>query len=285
MKNLLAILHDTDQVESYVKYLKGMGENLSADVHLLYIESPSDYPVVAPDITGVVTAKMQLSMKRRIRKASEKLGKLVRETNVRADRGITMDFSTVIGETLTVLDDYISAGSDCMVVLKNDGDSSLWDLTDKDMKVIRHVKCPVWLIPVDTEFKFYDEIVYATDYNEEDLTTMQKLVRLTSRFSPNITALHVNTDDGFMARVERAGFQEMIRKKTSYDRIKVKVLQESDTNDMGLLVNDFSTLVRAKLIVVLKENKHFLERIFNPDTSRKIIRQAIIPVLVFHEPE
>jgi nucleotide-binding universal stress UspA family protein len=285
MKNLLAILRDTDQAESYVKYLKEMGQNLSADVHLLYIENRSDYPLVAPDVTGVVTAKMQLSMKRRIRQASEKLGKLVRETNASADRGIIMDFSTEIGETLTVLDDYISARSDCMVVLKNQEDSSLWDWTDNDMKVIRHVKCPVWLIPGDTDFQTYDEIVYATDYHEEDLTTMQKLVRLTSRFSPNITALHITTDDGFMTRVERAGFQEMIRGKTSYDRIKVKVLQESASNDMGLLVNDFSTLVGAKLIVVLKENKHFLERIFNPDTSRKIIRQAKIPVLVFHEPE
>ena len=266
-----------------MKYLLGMGENLSMDVHLLYIENPADYYLGAPDITGLTAASMQVRLKRQTREAAEDLDRLIRELNKQGGRGIKLDFSCEIGDTPAVLDKYITDIHDCMIVLKNEGNSSLWDRTDYDIRVIRHVDCPVWIIPDDAEFQEFDEIVYATDYHEEDLSTMQKLIRLTSRFSPNITALHVNTDNGFMERVERTGFQEMIRGKTSYDRISVKVLQERGPHDMGLLVNDFSTLVDAKLIVILKENKHFLDRIFNPDTSRRIIRQANIPVLVFHE--
>jgi nucleotide-binding universal stress UspA family protein len=224
-------------------------------------------------------------LKQRARQATELLERLSHEMNARASNGIRMEFSIETGDTIAVLDEYISDKNNCMVVLNNEGDGSLWDRTDYDMKVIRQVDCPVWIIPGDSEFLSFDEIIYATDYHEEDLHTMQKLVRLTSRFSPNITALHINTDESFMNRLEQAGFQEMIREKIAHEGITVKVLPERDQHDMGLLVNDFSTLVGAQLIVVLKENKHFLERIFNPDASRKIIRQASIPVLVYHEPK
>ncbi len=283
MKNLLAIVRNLNQMESHLKFLKSMGNNLTAKVHLLYVENPADYYLGAPNITGVATATAQMSLKRRTQKAIENLGHLVGKTNNGADDGTTIEFSSEIGETIEVLEKHNSEMSEDMIVLKSDGNGSLWDRSDYEMRIIRHFDCPVWIIPEDTEFQPIDEIVYATDYHKEDLQTMLKLIRLTSKFSPNITALHVNTDDDFMARVEQSGFQEMIREKTSYDRIRVKVLQEKESHDMGLLINDFSTLVGAKLIVVLKENKHFLERIFNPDTSRRIIRQASIPVLVYHE--
>jgi nucleotide-binding universal stress UspA family protein len=284
MKNLLAIVRDPDHAESYLENLKQMGEKLPADVHLCYIEDPADYPLGAPDTTGVATANLELSLKDRTRRAKEKLAELVKEIDTRTNGGGAMDYITEIGDTLEVVKKITSGRNDSMIVLKNEGNSSLWERSDFDMKVIRGANCPVWIIPDETEFRPLDEIVYATDINKEDLPTLRKLISLTDRFTPNITALHINTDDTFMARVKQAGFQDMIREKTDCDRITVKLLDKKETDDLGLLVNDFATLVDAKLIVVLKENKLFLERIFNPDTSRKIIRQASIPVLVYHEP-
>jgi nucleotide-binding universal stress UspA family protein len=285
MKNLLAIVRDPDHADSYVNYLKGMGENIPADVHLCYIENPADYTFGAPDSTGVATANLELSLGDRTRKAEQKLARLVEEFDVRPKGGGAIQYSTEIGDTLEIVNEFASGRNDSMIVLKNEGNSSLWERSDYDMKVLRDANCPVWIIPDETVFRSFDEIVYATDFNKEDLPTLRKLIALTGRFTPNITALHVNTDDAFMARVKQAGFQDMVRKKTACDRITVKVLEKKETDDLGLLVNDFATLIDAKLIVVLKENKHFLERIFNPDTSRKIIRQASIPVLVYHEPQ
>jgi hypothetical protein len=285
MKNLCAVINDPDQVENYLNYLKEMGNSLSRNLHLLHIENPTEYHLRAPDITGVATVKLQMNLKQKTDLDIDNIDRLVRELNQGAGQKMRIDFSSQTGDILTILNRYISGLDDCMVVLRNRGKSSLWDPANHDIKVIQHIERPVWILPDDAEFQYYDEIVYATDYNQEDIPTMQKLIRLTRRFSPNITALHISTDDDFMARVARTGYQEMIREKTSYERISVKVLQEKEPYDMGLLVNDFSTLISAKLIVVLKENKHFLGRIFNPDSSLKIIRQAGIPVLVFHEPK
>jgi nucleotide-binding universal stress UspA family protein len=62
-------------------------------------------------------------------------------------------------------------------------------------------------------------------------------------------------------------------------------LNESSNNDTAELLNDYALLIKADLIVVLKENKSFFERIFKSDPAKKIIKKSMLPVLVFHEKE
>jgi nucleotide-binding universal stress UspA family protein len=51
------------------------------------------------------------------------------------------------------------------------------------------------------------------------------------------------------------------------------------------LINDYSSDIDANLVVMLKENRHFLERLFKPSSTKKLIKEAKLPVLVFHEKE
>jgi nucleotide-binding universal stress UspA family protein len=112
---------------------------------------------------------------------------------------------------------------------------------------------------------------------------LRKLIALTHHFSPRITAIHITENLDFEVRIQKAGFQEMLHRKTSYDQVSVKSLvEETNGEDIGQLINEYASLMEANLIVVLKENRHFFDRLFKSSATKKIVQQAKIPVLVYH---
>ncbi len=44
-------------------------------------------------------------------------------------------------------------------------------LSDLNFDIIRETGCPVWVIPKGLKYKSFTEIVYTSDYNEEDIPT------------------------------------------------------------------------------------------------------------------
>ena len=283
MNTILAVIKEPDHVKGFLTYLIRMAGDLGLNIHLLYVENPVNYPLGMPDTTGTASARLQLSMEKSAEDARQAIIKAVRSLAADTPEGVSIRTSAEIGVTGLFIDKYLNSNGDSMLVLESQENESLWKQDSINMEIIRKAGCPVWIIPSGTIYQSFDEIVYATDYHEEDLTTFRNLLDLTRKFSPRITALHITDNPDFEARIKMSGFHESIREKTSYDKINVTLLNEKEDEDFGMLINDFASLVEARLIVVLKENRHFLERIFTPDLTKKIIRQAKIPVLVYHE--
>jgi len=283
MKKLLAIVQDPDNSKDFIKYLIHMAGGLDMKLHLLNIQSPMNYPLGVPSSTGQASAHLELSLKKRTEEAQHILDKLTRDISSGSSPKVSIETSSETGPTLSVIDQYMSEKQTSLIILKSDENGSLFSQNLSNMEIIRNFNCPVWIIPGNNEYQAFDEIVYATDYNEADVSTLRKLVGLLAGFSPNVTALHILDDLDFEAKIRRAGFKEMLRNQIGYEKLAVKSLDSKEDSDLGLLVNDFASLVNAKLIVVLKENKQFLERIFNQDNTKKIIREANIPVLIYHE--
>ena len=75
----------------------------------------------------------------------------------------------------------------------------------------------------------------------------------------------------------------MIKEKTGYANITIRSYIEPDGHEIPDIINEAASEMNADLIVALKENRHFLDRIFKASSTRKIIEHAKLPVLVYHE--
>jgi len=51
----------------------------------------------------------------------------------------------------------------------------------------------------------------------------------------------------------------------------------------GEFLNDFALENNADLIVLLKKNKNYLEKLFGSSFTKNVIRKTKIPVLIFKE--
>ena len=152
-----------------------------------------------------------------------------------------------------------------------------------NIEIIRKVSCPVWIVPEGITYKPFSEILYATDYHEEDLPNLKLLARFASRFPASITAVHVTGHDCFEEQVKGEGFANLLRKESGYEMISVKVLQETKGEPLVTALHNFALMMDADLIVFLRENRKAADRLLHGSRSEKIARETKLPVLIFNE--
>jgi nucleotide-binding universal stress UspA family protein len=280
MKTLIAIVNEPGDSKEFVQYVLNLAVDLQTNVHFLHVQDPAHYSFGTPGMTGDASVQVQVT---RQNMADDARKILARYVEAYAPEDVSVKISTEMGILKLIIEKLLSDNKIHMVILEGVESDGFWTSNSTHMDIIRNVKCPVWVIPKQSTYRAPREILYATDYKEEDLATLNKLIALTKHFSPKITAIHITENLDFEVRIQKAGFQEMLQTKTSYDQVCVKSLvEETGGEDIGQLVNNYASLIEANLIVVLKENRHFFDRLFNSSATKKIVQQAKIPVLVYH---
>lgn len=283
MKTLLAIINEPKESRDFIQYVAGMAADLKTNIHLLFVQNPINYAVGTTGATGPAINKVRQSLENMADTAKELLTEHIKDVKSKLSEDVVIDFSTQLGVTSILAQELVSDNKADMVVLEGQKKESTWIQTSSNMEIIKSADCPVFIVPNALVYKPFSKIIYATDYKEEDIVGLKKLITLTQHYSPVINVLHITNSVDFEEKVKKAGFLKILQKRTSYDHLLVKVLHENDSNDTAELLNDYASLIKADLIVVLKENKSFFERIFNSDPAGKIIKKSLFPVLVFHE--
>ncbi len=285
MKTLLAIVNDPNQSKEFLRYVAGMAINLSGEVKVLNIHTPPNYPYGMAGSAGVASVQVEGNLKEIVDVTNKNLKKYVDEVSKEISKPVFAGISAEIGTAATVIDELVSSNKADMVILEGQQNDSFWMQTSSNMDVIKTVECPVWIIPKGAIYRPFSEIVYATDYKEEDVTNLKKLINLFTHLMPNITALHITDSVDFEDQVKKAGFVEMLQSKTSYKQLTVKAVYQSKHDELIQLINDLAVKNNADLLVILKENKSFFERIFTSSHTKELLKTTQLPVLIFHEKE
>lgn len=168
-------------------------------------------------------------------------------------------------------------------MLQSNTEQNFWMQNSAIMEVVRNVPCPVYIIPPDARYNPLEKIIYATDYSEEDIPTLKSLIELAKPFDPEILALHISDDDEFDKKLKSEGFARMLGEKTGYNKVSVMMITEADGKDPVESLVKEAEKAKANLIVVLKENENFFERLFKSSFTAELINSTQLPVLVFHK--
>lgn len=285
MKTLLVLVRNPAASEWYIDYAVGLARDLHLKIHLFYVENPASHMLAGPRLSGAALEQLQHKLKEKALLARDSLTSQVNEMLQKREEQVVVEVSSTIGNQVSLINQMVEEDKAQMVMLASEGPGTSGFKHPFIDELSRNVNCPVWIIPENTRYRSIDSIIYATDYQEEDITTLKEVIDLTHFVSPEITALHITSNPDFELRIKNAGFQKVVKNKTGYDDLTVKALVERNGGGIPEMIGEFATQVRPKLIVVLKDNKQFFERIFNQSTSNKIIHDTGYPVLVYHSPE
>lgn len=283
MKKLLAIIDNPSNSKEFITYAANLANDLNVDLHLLHVQNPESYPLGSPEMATTMTVQVQKGLEELSEKAKTTMDQFIKEINNELSLNISIASSSEIGMTKFVVENLVSEGIIQMVVVDSKADESFWEQNTVNMDVIYDINVPVWVIPYGAKYQAYKKMVYATNYKQEDISTLKKLIKLTENYNPEIVALHITDTTDFEEKVKSTGFIDTVRSKTGYDKISIKALLERENDEVSQLINDYSKDIDSNLIVVLKKNRHFLERIFTPSATKKLIKEAKLPLLVFHE--
>ncbi len=285
MKTILSLITDIPTSDKHIIYTAKLARSIHANLLLLHVQNPDNYPLGTTGTTGPAVAQLQSNLDELANKAKENLNAKLNNLKGNIPDDLIINTSCEIGISTTIIEQYIKDGKVDMVAIESDRESGFWTPNASNMDIIRENKCPIWIIPEEVKFEPFNDIVYATDYKSEDVVNMKKLLDLANGHSPNITALHITDDVNFEENVKKAGFLDEVRNKTGNDRIDLKLIADDDDKSLHENIINYCDNIGANLIVLLKENRHFLDRVFKTSATKKVIKKSHIPVLVYHEKE
>jgi nucleotide-binding universal stress UspA family protein len=285
MKTLLVLVSHPEASGWYIKYAIGLARELHLKIHLYYVVNPAGQLIGTPHLTGEVAEQLQHNLKDKAIQARDSLTNQANSIIQKNDGQVVLEVSSIIGNEIAQINQMVKDGKAHMLMLARENEGNSGFKPHFVNEVSRNVNCPVWIIPENSRYQSIDSIIYATDYQEEDISTLKKLINLTHFVSPEITALHITGNPDFELRIKNAGFQKILQSKTGYDDLTVKALVEKNGGGIPEMISEFASQIQSKLIVVLKDNKQFFERVLNPDISNKIVQEAAYPVLVYHTAE
>ena len=282
MGSILTYLHNMKQAGNLVDYSVGLARDLKKEVDLLSTVNLKNFPLGIPIAEPPHHKYDEMNVGEIMKELNSEMRNEVIKVKRRIKNPPRINFFTERGVSYKVIQQYVNNNRyDFIVVSANTENEYL--INDRNMDIIKHNEPPVWVIPHNAEYQPVESIIFATDLEEDDIPTMKKVAELAEKSAAKISAVHVVDDQEKKSRIEKAGTSEDLIKKVGYDNIELVTLLREKDKRPDQVINEFAKRIGSTLIVVVKENKSFFEKLFRRSTTKDLIDVSDIPVLVFHE--
>ncbi len=283
MGTLAFLIDEIDKSKELIRFAALLGKDIKAKVHVLHIQYPHVYGTHGYMGLGSEAPPDAELLKKIADEVKKKVAVFVKDIEAGHSGIPSIEFMSDIGDASEIVKEKVENGVYDMVMLQGQAEQGFWTQNSVIMDVVHNVPCPVYIIPPDTEYQPLKKIIYATDYNEEDIPTLKSLIALAKPFNPEILALHISNDDKFEKKMKSEGFSEILNEKTGSNNISVKMIADEEGTDAVENLVGEAEKAKANLIVVLKENRNFFERLFKSSFTADLIKKVQLPVLVFHK--
>ena len=199
--------------------------------------------------------------------------------------GIKLEYEIFSGEPAMDVLDFAESYMPDVIVLgtKNIKDGKSKHLSKFISQVVEFAKIPVFIVPEQT--KYIDihkvlNIVYATDFDETDFSAIRKLMRIIKPFDMKIYCIHISEDaQNPWEQVKIEALERYFQ--NSYKNVNVECSIIIGTDIISRL-NKFSRNHDIGIISLTTHKRNILTRILNPSTTKLMMHNPDIPMLVFH---
>ncbi|MEA3443756.1 MAG: universal stress protein [Bacteroidota bacterium] len=148
--------------------------------------------------------------------------------------------------------------------------------------LLTSVNVPVLVIPRDVELTFSKsiKIAFVSRFEENELKSLNRLIRLVSVFNASLTILHVGSlhdEEKYIAQLS------LIQKQLSSFYKKHNVNFELINNvDWIEGIKNYSTQNNIDIISFTSKRRSFFSQFFNPGITKNLLFEYDKPLLVFH---
>lgn len=142
-------------------------------------------------------------------------------------------------------------------------------------EVIEKVNAPILCIPESATFNGFKNLVYASDYAEEDKVAIQDVISFATFFDSRISVLHINQDDGDN---QYKLYVEELKSFIQYS--KIDFVNKEFKGAVGSGINEYIQMEKADLLVVYKQHRNFVSSFFHKSLTKTLAFSTDKPLLV-----
>jgi nucleotide-binding universal stress UspA family protein len=147
-------------------------------------------------------------------------------------------------------------------------------------RAIESINVTVLAIPQNAVFKEPQKVLFATDFQFEDIDSIKKMVELVGMFKPRIEIAHISTTPFTYDENIMEWFMEVLEQRVPYPNMNYhNILKIKDNYSV---LNDYITDQKIDMVVMSTHNKNFIKKLFTGSLTKKMVYHTEIPLLAFH---
>jgi len=146
--------------------------------------------------------------------------------------------------------------------------------------LIRDLSIPVYAIPGLSGNKDLEQmnILYATDFNEQDHVSLNQLLGLMKPFDIRIDCIHIDVAQNPASEIRMNELNAFISEKYIGQDIHCYLIEDDDVYHG---IQEFATNNDINLLSFTFHKRRIFEKLFRPNLFKKILHEASIPILIF----
>jgi nucleotide-binding universal stress UspA family protein len=198
------------------------------------------------------------------------------DSHVKIQFEAKLNSSTIKGIVEAIIEDDAD-----LVVIGTKGQSKLKEVimgsTAKGL--VAKAPCPVLTIPENALFKEIKQIIYASDYDQNDIAALKRLADFAEVSNAEISVLHIFKNEP-VKDSETVTFQRLLTEQVKYAHLKYDTVVS--TNVAESLVTYLSDNKADLLVMFEKENMGIINMLFHRDMVKKFATHTTIPLMSYN---
>ena len=146
--------------------------------------------------------------------------------------------------------------------------------------IVSGLNVPVYAIPGACSPEDFNQvrILYATDFNERDHNSLERLLRIVEPFNKQVTCIHIDTEHNptKMERMEELNTQ--LKLEYAEHNIQCQLIEDED---MYHGIKDFASRNKVNLLSFTVHKRGIFEKLFKPNFFKRILQESNLPILLF----
>ncbi|MBN2732658.1 MAG: universal stress protein, partial [Balneolaceae bacterium] len=166
-----------------------------------------------------------------------------------------------------------------LIIVGTKGESSLKRILYGNVtsNVILESDIPVFTVPANSKKPYLDRFIFATDFRDGDLDSLQRTVDFARPFNAEIHVLHIEESNGIDSEIKFRGFCDLVQEKIDYENLMFKNIK-SERFSKG--ISEYLKDHPVSLLIITRYKKAFLKTLLWANTTQELTYHTTVPMLV-----
>ena len=275
MKTILCPVDFSASSFSAIEFAARLGDKLSASVELLHVITEKDFDAILSeeDVDKDFGEKIEL--------IRTKMEKLIQEIKNDISDNLKIHYTIKEGNLIPLI---IETENEMYIDLIVMGTKGVSDITEayfgsNTLQVIKESTCPVFCIPEGTSINDLKKLVYAYNYQKEDIYALKEVITLAINLNASVDVLHICTEE--IKEPDPGDMEPSQDIKSYFDSPDVNFIYKYFKGSVHDGINQYLRDNKADILALLKKKRNFIEEIFHKSITQYFAYYTDIPVLVF----
>jgi nucleotide-binding universal stress UspA family protein len=183
------------------------------------------------------------------------------------------------GSFIENISDYVLGHNIDMIIMGITGSSKITQvfMGTNTLNVIRHISCPVMIIPPDAHFTGLKKVVFTSDFKDVARTTpFVVLKEFLDTFKPQLDILNVDSEHYVELTDEYKIEREAMEDKLNVYNPEFSFLRAYDFLDG---ISSFVETKNIDAIITLPRKHNYLSQLFKTSHTKKLAYHSTVPII------